>query len=117
MTSTPVHARGFASDNYSGIHPEVLAAIAAANVDHEPAYGADSVTERLHGVFAGHFGKPVEVFPVFNGTGANVTALQSMLPRWGAVIAAWSLRPVMWRAGLASVLPCPHGRPEKLVLN
>ena len=88
MTSTPVHARGFASDNYSGIHPEVLAAIAAANVDHEPAYGADSVTERLHGVFAGHFGKPVEVFPVFNGTGANVTALQSMLPRWGAVIAA-----------------------------
>ena len=88
MTSTPVHARGFASDNYPGIHPEVLAAIAAANVDHEPAYGADSVTERLHGVFAGHFGKPVEVFPVFNGTGANVTALQSMLPRWGAVIAA-----------------------------
>ena len=88
MTSPPVHARGFASDNYSGIHPEVLAAIAAANVDHEPAYGADSVTERLHGVFAGHFGKPVEVFPVFNGTGANVTALQSMLPRWGAVIAA-----------------------------
>ena len=88
MTSTPVNARGFASDNYSGIHPEVLAAIAAANVDHEPAYGADSVTERLHGVFAGHFGKPVEVFPVFNGTGANVTALQSMLPRWGAVIAA-----------------------------
>jgi threonine aldolase len=88
VTSTPVHARGFASDNYSGIHPEVLAAIAAANVDHEPAYGADSVTERLHGVFAGHFGKPVEVFPVFNGTGANVTALQSMLPRWGAVIAA-----------------------------
>ena len=35
----------------------------------------------------------------------------------GAVIVAWSLRPVMWRAGLASVLPCPHGRPEKLVLN
>lgn len=88
MTSTPVHARGFASDNYSGIHPEVLTAIAAANVDHEPAYGADSVTERLRGVFGGHFGKPVEVFPVFNGTGANVTALQSMLPRWGAVIAA-----------------------------
>jgi threonine aldolase len=30
----------------------------------------------------------VQAFPVFNGTGANVTGLQSMLPRWGAVIAA-----------------------------
>ena len=28
------------------------------------------------------------MFPVFNGTGANVTGLQSMLPRWGAVISA-----------------------------
>lgn len=88
MSSSPDRARGFASDNYSGIHPDVLAAIAAANVGHEPAYGADTVTGRLREVFAGHFGKPVEVFPVFNGTGANVTALQSMLPRWGAVIAA-----------------------------
>ncbi len=26
------------------------------------------------------------MFPVFNGTGANVTALTSVLPRWGAVI-------------------------------
>lgn len=88
MSSSPDRARGFASDNYSGIHPDVLTAIAAANVGHEPAYGADTVTGRLREVFAGHFGKPVEVFPVFNGTGANVTALQSMLPRWGAVIAA-----------------------------
>jgi len=88
VSSSPDRARGFASDNYSGIHPDVLAAIAAANVGHEPAYGADTVTGRLREVFAGHFGKPVEVFPVFNGTGANVTALQSMLPRWGAVIAA-----------------------------
>ena len=83
MSSSSDRARGFASDNYSGIHPDVLAAIAAANVGHEPAYGADTVTGRLRAVFAGHFGKPVEVFPVFNGTGANVTALQSMLPRWG----------------------------------
>ena len=27
-------------------------------------------------------------FPVFNGTGANVLSLQSLLPRWGAVICA-----------------------------
>lgn len=80
--------RGFASDNYSGVHPEVLAAIATANGGHQVAYGEDAYTERLQQVFRSHFGEGVEAFPVFNGTGANVTALQSMLPRWGAVIAA-----------------------------
>ncbi|MEN0024245.1 MAG: low specificity L-threonine aldolase [Microbacterium sp.] len=82
--------RGFASDNYSGVHPEVLAAIAEANGGHQIAYGEDAYTERLQEVFRSHFGEGVEAFPVFNGTGANVTALQSMLPRWGAVIAASS---------------------------
>ncbi|MDY0910278.1 low specificity L-threonine aldolase [Microbacterium sp. CFBP9034] len=80
--------RGFASDNYSGIHPEVLAAISAANDGHQVAYGEDVYTERLQQVFARHFGEGVEAYPVFNGTGANVVGLQSMLPRWGAVIAA-----------------------------
>ena len=80
--------RGFASDNYSGIHPEVLAAITAANGGHQIAYGEDRYTERLQEVFQHHFGEGVEAFPVFNGTGANVTGLQAMLPRWGAVIAA-----------------------------
>jgi len=80
--------RGFASDNYSGVHPEVLAAIAAANGGHQVAYGEDEYTERLQEVMASHFGEGVQAFPMFNGTGANVTGLQSMLPRWGAVIAA-----------------------------
>lgn len=80
--------RGFASDNYSGVHDDVLAAIASANGGHQVAYGEDEYTARLQDVFAHHFGEGVEAFPVFNGTGANVTGLQSMLPRWGAVIAA-----------------------------
>jgi threonine aldolase len=32
------------------------------------------------------FGDGVMAYPVFNGTGANVLSLQSLLPRWGAVI-------------------------------
>ncbi|MCP2031373.1 threonine aldolase [Okibacterium sp. HSC-33S16] len=80
--------RGFASDNYAGAHPEVLDAIVQANGGHQVSYGGDVYTARLQEVFASHFGEGVEVFPVFNGTGANVTALQSMLPRWGAVISA-----------------------------
>lgn len=88
---TTIHdpnVRGFASDNYSGVHPEVLAAIAAANDGHQVAYGEDAYTARLQEVMAQHFGEGVEAFPVFNGTGANVVGLQSMLPRWGAVISA-----------------------------
>lgn len=80
--------RGFASDNYSGVHPDILAAVIAANDGHQVAYGQDVYTHRLQEVFAQHFGEGIEAFPVFNGTGSNVVALQSMLPRWGAVIAA-----------------------------
>lgn len=78
--------RGFASDNYSGIHPEVLAAIAAANDGHQVSYGDDVYTEHLQSVFRGHFGEQAVAYPVFNGTGANVVALQSVTDRWAAVV-------------------------------
>jgi threonine aldolase len=78
--------RGFASDNYAGVHPEVLAAITEANGGHQIAYGEDVYTARLQEVMREHFGETAEAFPVFNGTGANVTALTSVLPRWGAVV-------------------------------
>ncbi len=80
--------RGFASDNYSGVHPEVLAALAAANEGHQVSYGEDDYTARLQQLIEEHFGDGIECFPVFNGTGANVLSLQSLLPRWGAVICA-----------------------------
>jgi threonine aldolase len=80
--------RGFASDNYAGVHPEVLTALAAANGGHQAAYGEDRYTARLREIVREHFGQRAEVFPVFNGTGANVVSLTSVLPRWGAVIAA-----------------------------
>jgi threonine aldolase len=82
--------RGFASDNYAGVHPEVLAALALANGGHQIAYGGDDYTAHLQEVFRSHFGPRAEAFPVFNGTGANVVALQALLPRWGAVVAAES---------------------------
>ncbi len=82
--------RSFASDNNAGVHPEILEAIVLANGGHQPAYGADDYTHHLQGVFARHFGAHALTFPVFNGTGANVVALQALLPRWGAVIVAES---------------------------
>ena len=80
--------RGFASDNYAGVHPEVLAALAAANEGHQVSYGEDDYTARLQQLMEEHFGEGIECFPVFNGTGANVLSLQSLLPRWGAVVCA-----------------------------
>lgn len=68
--------RGFASDNYAGAHPEVLAALALANGGHQVAYGEDAYTENLQQVIRSHFGPTAEAFPVFNGTGANVVALK-----------------------------------------
>jgi threonine aldolase len=78
--------RGFASDNYSGVHPEVLVALDEANQGHQVSYGEDDYTAALTQTIREHFGAKAEVFPVFNGTGANVVALTAMMPRWGAVI-------------------------------
>ncbi len=80
--------RGFASDNYAGVHSEVLQAIADANEGHQISYGEDEYTERLSEVMRQEFGDQAQTFPVFNGTGANVVALTSLLPRWGAVISS-----------------------------
>lgn len=89
----PIHdpsVRGFASDNYAGIHPEVLAALVAANGGHQVAYGEDVYTARLTDVLAEVFGTAAQVYPVFNGTGANVLALQACTPRWGSVLTTTS---------------------------
>lgn len=87
----PLHdptSHGFASDNISGIHPEVLEAIAAANMGHVPSYGADPYTARLQDVMRQHFGGRAQTYPVFNGTGANVMSLGLLTERWDAVLCA-----------------------------
>lgn len=89
-TDLAAHPRGFASDNYAGAHPEVLAAVAAANVGHASSYGGDPWTARFTDIARELFGPDTEAFPVFNGTGANVLSLQAALPRWGAVVCAKS---------------------------
>lgn len=78
----------FASDNYAGIHPEVLATIAEANHGHVPAYGDDPWTARAEEAFRAHFGAHARAFGVFNGTGANVVGLHSLLRPWEAVVCA-----------------------------
>ncbi|QKW37269.1 threonine aldolase [Actinomadura sp. NAK00032] len=89
MTHPPENrpaARGFASDNQASVHPDVLAALAEVNTGHQPAYGDDAVTGRLRAMVRRHFGDRAEVYPVFNGTGANVVSLQAMSERWSSVV-------------------------------
>jgi len=80
--------RSFASDNNSGVHPEILKAISAANDGHVVAYGDDPYTNRAVALFRKHFGKQVEVFLVFGGTGANVLGLKAATEPYHAVVCA-----------------------------
>ena len=53
--------RGFASDNNSGIHPEILSAIGAANNGHVVGYGGDQLTEMATSRFRKEFGDQTEI--------------------------------------------------------
>jgi threonine aldolase len=80
--------RAFASDNWAGVHPEVLEAMAAANVGHVPSYGGDPYTLDAIDRIAAEVGEDSEIFLVFSGTAANVLCLQSMVRSHQAVICA-----------------------------
>jgi threonine aldolase len=73
------------------MHPRVLEALAAANVGHATAYGNDRWTatcaDRLRELFGSHTSSLL----VWNGTGANVMALASMLrPADCVVCSSWA---------------------------
>jgi len=86
MASAPPR-RALASDNWAGVHPEIIAAIAAVNVGHAPSYGEDPYTESVVEKLRNELGAD-EVFLVFTGTGANVIGLQSLAQSHNAVICA-----------------------------
>jgi threonine aldolase len=79
-------SRTFASDNNSGAHPAALIAIAEANDGHVHAYGDDPWTARGIRAVRSHVGEAADVFFVFNGTGANVTGLSSLLGHGDCVV-------------------------------
>jgi threonine aldolase len=84
--SAPEPRRGFASDNHAGAHPEVLAAIEAANRGHAVAYGDDPQTALVGELFREHLGSDAEAFLVFNGSGANVACLDAVTRGFEAAI-------------------------------
>jgi len=80
--------RGFGSDNHSGVHPEVLAAIAEANDGHAHAYGDDRWTREAHAILRRHLGDECDVAFVWNGTGANCVSFAVTCRPWESVVCA-----------------------------
>ena len=80
--------KSFASDNYAGVLPEMMDALQRANVEHARSYGADDITERTIKLFREVFDADVEVYFVFNGTGANVLSISSATQSYNAVLCA-----------------------------
>jgi threonine aldolase len=83
-----MNKRGFASDNNSGIHPNILKAIEIANVGHAHGYGDDIYTEEATQLFRNEFGSETEVFFALTGTGANILSIQSLCHSFHAILCA-----------------------------
>lgn len=80
--------RSFASDNNSGVHPQVMQALSKANKDHALGYGDDSWTEEAICKIRETFTPDCEPLFVFNGTGSNVVALQLMTRPYHSIVCA-----------------------------
>ena len=81
-------SKNFASDNNSGIHPEILDAIISANRGHTIAYGDDYYTELAFEKFKEHFGENIDIYFVFNGTAANVLGIKAVTKSFNSIICA-----------------------------
>ena len=76
----------FASDNYSGMCPEAIATLLAANQGHAVAYGDDPWTQKAADRLRELFDTDCEVFFVFNGTAGNSLALAALCQSYHSVI-------------------------------
>lgn len=85
--------KNLASDNNSGIHPDVIKALTQANNGYFHAYGDDPHTNNAIEKFRVHFGKDIEVHFVFNGTAANILSIKSATRSYNAVICADTAHP------------------------
>ena len=77
----------FASDNTSGVCPEVMDALVRANTGRLPSYGEDAITAEAADLFRSLFETDCDVYFVFNGTAANSLALASICQSYHSVVA------------------------------
>ena len=80
--------RGFGSDNFSGVLPEVFKALEESAFGHQHSYGEDKYTEKAIEDFKQIFGDDIDVYFVYKGTGANILSLSAFTHSYNAIICA-----------------------------
>lgn len=75
----------FASETYSGVHKKIMKTIEKANFGHERAYGDDPYTLEARKLILEELGGEDVVF-VYNGTAANVMAIDSITDKYNSII-------------------------------
>lgn len=95
----------FASDNYAGVHPDIMEALLKANTGHAASYGGDAYTAAAVERFKYYFGEDIDVYFVYNGTGANVLGLQALTRPYHSILCA----------GLAHINVDESTAPEKFL--
>lgn len=80
--------KSFASDNNSGVHPEILKSIVQANSGDAIGYGDDKYTKKAIKKFKEIFGKDTDVYFVFTGTAANIIGLKTITNSFNSIICA-----------------------------
>ena len=81
--------RSFGSDNNSGVHPRIMKSLLEANVDHTIAYGDDKWTAEAAGLISELLGnREIDPYFMFNGTGANVVALEACTLPFHSILCA-----------------------------
>lgn len=81
--------RSFGSDNNSGVHPRIMQSLTKANVDHTIAYGDDKWTYEAKDVLRTILeNSELDSYFLFNGTGANVVALQACTLPFHSILCA-----------------------------
>lgn len=116
--------KSFASDNNAPVHESVLRAIQDVNQGDAIAYGDDIYTLETEQKFKELFGSEARTFLVFNGTGANVSALSHLTRPFNAIICSDKAHiqndecgaPEKFSGCKVHPLPAPDGkiRPEQI---
>lgn len=75
----------FASENYAGVHPDMMQALIDANKGHVPSYGNDPCTAEAIELMRDIFGADIEVYFTFNGTGANNFGIAAITQKYQSV--------------------------------
>lgn len=103
-----------ASDNWSGVHPEIMQAIVEANEGYASSYGSDPWTEKAQHLLQEVFKARCKAFIVPNGTGANIFALKLACGRYESVLCTSIAHINYQESGAAEsligckLLPVPH---------